>query len=219
MAARAINFDRLAPHYDWLEALGAGQLMQQARTRWLDELAGSREVLSIGEGHGRFAEAFVRRFPAAHLTCVDASPRMLAKAQQRVARVRGAAATASTTWIQAELPAWKPPARRYDTLVTCFALDCLSPAQLEDAIPALSCGATDTAQWLHVDFTLPASGFARARARLIERSLYAFFRATTHIPASHLVAVDPLLTAAGFARVRHDTFSFGLVSAELWRRT
>ena len=31
-----MNFDCLAPHYDWMEAVMAGGLLQRARMNWLE---------------------------------------------------------------------------------------------------------------------------------------------------------------------------------------
>lgn len=235
-----MSFDRLAPHYDWLEAIGAGHLMQRARTHWLDELAGCQSVLSVGEGHGRFAAAFVRRFPETPLTCVDASAPMLARARRRVARAAATAPTdqtasaaattagiSRTTWIQAQLPEWQPPAGQFDAIVTCFALDCMTPAQLDVAIPTLAASTTAHARWLHVDFSDfsdfadfagRARGLARLRVQTIEWALYRFFRLTAAIPARELASVAPLLTASGFRRDKQQAFSMGLIRAELWRR-
>ena len=71
-----MNFDCLAPHYDWMEAVMAGGLLQRARMNWLESLVDCRRILSVGEGHGKFAAAFGRRFPEAELTCVEASQRI-----------------------------------------------------------------------------------------------------------------------------------------------
>jgi len=131
-----MNFDRLAPHYDWLEALTAGGLLQRVRTACLGELAGRRRILSAGEGHGRFAAA---------------------------------------------------------------------------------CAARD-AVWLVADFAVPAQGPARWRARAVHALMYAFFRGAVGLPARRLTPPDALLRWHGFERVREQTFNWGLLRAEVWRR-
>ena len=100
-----MNFDRLAPHYDWMERLGAGRTMQRARVHWLDALAGCTHVLSVGEGPGRFAEAFVTRYPHAHLTVVESSAAMLARARRRVTRATRRERHTPITWTPARKPA------------------------------------------------------------------------------------------------------------------
>ena len=207
-----MNFDRLAPHYDWMEALTAGGRLQAARTAWLDELAGRRRILSAGEGHGRFAAACTARFPAAELTCIEASARMLARAQ---ARTRGLGA--SIRWDCGDVLAWQP-AGKYDAVVTCFFLDCFPPALLEKVIAKLAGSTTADAVWLVVDFAVPPRGFARWRARAVHTLMYWFFRQAVALPARRLTPPDDLLRAHGFVLAGRRESDWGLIRSDCWRR-
>lgn len=209
-----MNFDRLARYYGWLEAIAAGSLMQRARTVWLEELGACSNVLSVGEGHGRFAAAFARRFPATPLTCIDEAARMIDEAQRRVARAGG-----KVQWIRAEIPGWRTPAASFDGIVTCFFLDCFPPDGLRKVIADLATAATSDATWLIVDFSLPERGAAKWRARVILASLYAFFRRIARVPARTLTSPDSYLVEQGFRLQRRRDFSFGLVRADVWRRS
>lgn len=208
-----MSFDSLAPHYDWMEAVTSGGLLQRARTCWLDDLAGRRRVLSAGEGHGRFATAFGRAFPEAQLTCVDASAAMLRRARGRSRR-----AGVSVEWVHAALPSWQPPIGAFDAVVTCFFLDCFSPDQLRAVIDTLSKSATASAAWLVVDFALPERGIARLRAQAMHASMYAFFRALTRIDARRLTPPDDALRGVGFRLSKRRELSWGLLRADLWER-
>src|SRR4051812_20630121 len=81
-----VSFDVLAPHYRWMELLLAGEKLQRCRTAFLKEVADARDVLIVGEGHGRFLVECRRRLPDARITCVDASERMLEVARARLRR-------------------------------------------------------------------------------------------------------------------------------------
>ena len=207
-----MNFDRLAPHYDWMEALTAGGRLQAARTAWLEELRDRRHILSVGEGHGRFGTACSGRFPHAELTCVEASSRMLARAQSRADGHR-----ARIHWHCADVFQWEP-AGRFDAIVTCFFLDCFPPDALAEVIAKLAACASNDACWLVVDFAIPARGFARWRASIVHALMYAFFRRTVNLPARRLTPPDDLLRARGFALAGRREFNFGLLRADLWRR-
>jgi ubiquinone/menaquinone biosynthesis C-methylase UbiE len=207
-----VNFDRLAPHYDWLEAFTAGNRLQRARVAWLEMLAGRPRILSVGEGHGRFAAAAAARFPAARLTCVEGSPRMLELARRRT----GPAAT-RVEWICTDLFAWSP-AEEYDAIVTCFFLDCFPPDQLARAIAKLAGCASAGAIWLVVDFAVPASGLARWRAQAVHALMYGFFRVAGQLPARRLAPPDSLLLQHGFHLAGRQEFDWGLIRADLWRR-
>lgn len=208
-----MNFDRLAPHYDWMERVSAGRLLQRARTTWLDALASRQRVLSAGEGHGRFAAAFTQRFPSASLTCVDASAGMLAVARRRADRLG-----AQPTLVHAALPQWSPPQERFDALVTHFFLDCFPPADLERVIATLARAATDDAVWLVTDFAIPDRGLRHWRARAAHAAMYAFFRTAVSLPARQLTPPDDMLRAHGFRLAGRRDLSLGLVRADLWHR-
>lgn len=206
-----MSFEHLAPHYDWMEALLAGNKLQRTRTAWLEKLAGRRRILSVGEGHGRFAAACTKQFPEAELTVIDASAGMLARARSRIAP------TSRVQWITADLAAWQPP-ERYDAIVTCFFLDCFPPEQLATIIARLASAASDDAVWIVSDFALPVRGPARWRAQAIHALMYGFFRFATRLPARRLTPPDPFLTAQGFTLQSRQESEWGLLRADCWQR-
>jgi ubiquinone/menaquinone biosynthesis C-methylase UbiE len=211
------GFDLLAPHYTWLEKFLAGTRLQRCRTAWFGELGDARHMLIAGVGHGPALVDLLRRHPELRVTCVDASARMLAVARRRVER-------AGVDWsrvefVQASLPDWHPPAGRFDVIATHFFLDCFSPAQLPAVIASLGQAATPNARWIVSDFAVPARGPARWRAQAVHALMYAFFRVATRLSARRLTPPDDLLAANGFGRLRHVTYEWGLLQADLWART
>lgn len=211
-----MSFDRLAPHYRWMEAVAAGGLLQRSRVAWLDSLAPPRSALIYGEGNGRFLCELLRRFPAAHITCVDTSPAMLSLAQ---ARLRHAGlAGAAVEWICADAREWLPPSGCYDLIVTHYFLDCFPPEDLATLIPRIATAATPRAAWLVADFRPPPRGLRGWRQHLILRLLYIFFRAMTGLTARRLTVPDPHLTAAGFHLTGRRDLDWGLLHSDLWVR-
>ena len=75
-----MSFDRLAPHYRWMECVLAGSKLQRCRTAFIDNVSVARRALLLGEGNGRFLVELFRARPDIHVTCVDASSAMLARA-------------------------------------------------------------------------------------------------------------------------------------------
>jgi len=207
-----MNFDRLAPHYDWMESCLAGERLQRARTAWLEELRGCRRILSVGEGHGRFAAACAERFPAAELTCVEASAGMLARAQRRL----GSSAS-GVRWLQVELLEWEPDGP-FDAMATCFFLDCFPPDTLAAVVARLANSAAPNALWLIADFALPPRGPARWRAHAVHSLMYAFFRRVVGLTARRLTPPDDLLGAHGYRLAARRDFNWGLLRADLWCR-
>ena len=208
-----MNFDRLAPHYDRLEALTAGSRLQNVRTAWLGELQDRRRILSVGEGHGRFAAACAQRHPQAALTCVEASPRMLARARERTGETPG-----RITWINADFLTWTPPAEKFDAIVTCFFLDCFGPDQLAAVVAKLAACATADARWLVADFALPERGPARWRAQAVHALMYGFFRTVTALPARRFTSPDADIRRQGFQLRQRQESEWGLLRSDLWQR-
>jgi ubiquinone/menaquinone biosynthesis C-methylase UbiE len=211
-----MSFDVLAPHYRWLEFVLAGDKLQACRTAFLEEVPRRQRVLILGEGNGRFLLNCRQTLASAHITCVDASSRMLKLAQQRLAK-RGLSLR-EIEFVHADVLEWKPRAGSFDLIVTHFFLDCFRVDQLERLIRVLAEAASADAEWLIADFQLPAAGWPRFRARIIHILMYAFFRTVTRLPAKTLTCPDPLLAANGFVLKSRRLSEWGLLHADRWTK-
>jgi ubiquinone/menaquinone biosynthesis C-methylase UbiE len=209
-------FDHLAKHYDWMESLLAGGKLENCRNALWDDIPPLKSALLVGEGHGRFLISLLKRYPAATVTCVDASEQMLNVARRRLQREPFS--LQKVEFVHAALPSWNPPRQCYDLIATHFFLDCFPREQLGAVISALEPALRPGACWLVADFQVPRGGFRRQRARVIHWLMYGFFRLATKLPASRLVSPRPFLRGHGFIRVRREEFDWGLLVAELWRR-
>jgi len=216
MSKEPMSFDRIAPYYHWMESVFAGAKLHRCRTAFLDQIPTPNNILLLGEGHGRSLVEYRRRFGSAHITCVDASDRMLDQARRHLRWHR--LKSNRVEFIHADILGWQPPQNHYDLIVTNFFLDCFRPDQLEVIIPKIAASATPFANWLTADFQIPAAGWRRIRARIILRLLYVFFGVTTRLPAAKLTKPDPLLLKAGFALRRRDQNEWGLLHSDWWPR-
>jgi ubiquinone/menaquinone biosynthesis C-methylase UbiE len=210
----AAQFDRLAPHYRWMESLLAGRKLQRCRTAFLREIPPPRRVLLAGEGNGRCLIELLRAHPDAHCTCMDASGRMLAIARERL-RASGLHDRA-VEFIHADLREAPLLGAHYDLLVTHFFLDCFPSDQLARLIPRLAAAAEPGANWLLADFCEPASGFRKWRARALLRAMYFFFHHTTRLPARRLTPPDPFPSSAGYRLRERRSSEWGLLHTDLW---
>ena len=205
-----MNFDRVAPHYRWLEALVFGNRLQEARLAFVSEIRPPWRVLVAGEGNGRFLAEFVRAHPAAEVDCVEASARMIALARGRdPGRAR---------FIHARLEELALERGAYDLIVTHFFLDCFQESILRGVIKGLARAAAKDATWLVSEFSIPEKGIERVQARCWLWTMYCFFRATAGIEASELIDYTPFLRAERFVLMRQHLFGEGLLKSELWKR-
>jgi ubiquinone/menaquinone biosynthesis C-methylase UbiE len=211
-----MSFDRLAPHYRWMEWLLAGGKLQRCRIAFLRDIPAPRRVLMLGEGNGRCLVELLRAHPSADVTCVEASARMLDCARARV-RAHGLG-DARIAFIHADALQWQPPAAHFDLLAAHFFLDCFRAEQLAALVPRLAAAATPNAHWLLADFCEPSSGFGKWRARWILRAMYFFFRRVTRLPATHLTPPDAFLRASGFALRERRLADWGLLHSDWWER-
>jgi ubiquinone/menaquinone biosynthesis C-methylase UbiE len=211
-----MSFDRLAPHYRWMEFVLAGEKLQRCRVAWLDEIRDCRDVLIAGVGPGRFLKACARALPGARIVCLDASQAMLERAETAWRKAGGKPGQAS--FIHAALPEWQPPGAAFDLIVTHFFLDCFPEPMLSRVIAGLALGAKPHARWLISDFQIPPSGPGRLRARAVLAIAYTFFKLATRLPATRLIAPHALLEGHGFRLMHRRTFDYGLLYSEVRRR-
>lgn len=207
-----MSFDRIAPHYRWIEGCCAGQALQRCRTAFLETLEAPARVLIVGEGDGRFLAELIRRHPRAEVTCVDASAAMLQLARARIDPA------ARVAFVHADILNWTPPTAFYDLIFTPFVLDCFRPDELAAVVEKLAAAAAPAARWRVSDFHIPAAGPARWLARALLRFLYAFFREVARVPADHLTPPDDFLRCAGFVLGERKLFRGGLLHSDLWIR-
>jgi ubiquinone/menaquinone biosynthesis C-methylase UbiE len=210
-----MSFDLLAPHYRWMEAVLAGGLLQRCRVRWLSEVRDARHALLLGEGNGRMLEVCAAALPDCEFSLVDQSEGMLVQARRRWKHLGG---TQKITFHHADLRQWRDENAEYDLVVTNFFLDCFSPDELDTVITNISVTASSKARWLVADFSIPNSGWRRARAHAVLGMAYWFFRLTANISATHFTPPDEAIHASGFTLQKRERFNKGLLHADLWVR-
>jgi ubiquinone/menaquinone biosynthesis C-methylase UbiE len=199
-----------------MEFLLAGDKLQRCRTAFLDEVAGARNILILGEGNGRFLAACRRALPNANVTCVDSSNRMLAIARKRLEQSGGD--PERIEFVTTDALAWPAPPNSFDLIVTHFFLDCFQTGELKILIASLARAATGRAVWLLADFQVPASGFGRYRAAAIHRAMYLFFRLATGLSARSLANPDRFLRAHNFNLRERRVSDWGLLRTDCWVR-
>ena len=210
-----MSFDRLAPHYRWMERLLAGEKLQRCRTAYLDKIPTPHSILLLGEGPGRLLAECLGRFPDARITCVDASAAMLRAAQRGMERA--GLNVGRVRFIHCDLLRWQPN-ETFDLIATHFFLDCFPPETLRPAVGRLAAAAEARAHWLIADFQAAPQGWKRVRSRMILAVMYSFFRAATRLPARSLTAPDPFLREAGFRLRARQTAEWELLHTDWWER-
>jgi len=195
-----VNCDRIARWYRWLEYAGFGRALERRREAFLNEVAGARRVLAVGDGDGRALAALLAAAPLARVDYIDRSAKMLELARAR-------AGTQQVVYRNDEARTAPLPAAEYDLIVTHFFLDCFDETDLEPLIARLAGAAAPRARWLISEF--------RGNGWLV-RALYFCFGVATGLRTRRLVDHHPLLKRNGFRLTRQEHAWRRLLASELW---
>jgi SAM-dependent methyltransferase len=215
MSVQNRGFDRLARWYRALEFVAFGGDLERARFAFLDRLRDRRDILILGEGDGRCAERLLALAPGARITCVDSSRGMIERA---MARIRKAGGGDRVSFTCADARGFSPEPGRHDAVVTLFILDCFSPQDVASIVTRVGDALTPGSPWIFSDFTLPARGIARLRARAWLALLYAFFRWETSLSVCRLPPSEEILEEAGWRRSETLGLQWGLLRSSVYRR-
>lgn len=202
----AMNCDRVARLYRFLEFAVFGRALHRARTALLGEISSARRILALGDGDGRALKALVAATPKARIDYLDSSAKMLQLAHARVSSPR-------VSFRQADARQASLPDSEYDCVVTHFFFDCFDQRELPLVIANAAGAAAPQASWIVSEFR-PAN---RA-ARLLIAIMYTFFGAATGLKTRRLVDHHPLLQRHGFHLQRARHVWGGMIVSELWVR-
>jgi ubiquinone/menaquinone biosynthesis C-methylase UbiE len=211
-----MNCDPLARTYRWLEYLRFGKTLEYCRCSMLPFLTTSRKALLLGDGDGRFLEAFARSNEAVAIDVLEKSLEMIQVANKRVKRsgvqdrVRFTAGDIITTL---------PPDKDYDLIASHFFFDVFTNAQVNGIIQQIGALANPSVVWLVSEFDLPAQGWRRVHAKLWLKIMYIFFGLTTGLENQSLPDWRTSLKNAGFGLHKRMALRGGFIVSELWNRT
>jgi tRNA (cmo5U34)-methyltransferase len=194
-----VNFDKVAPHYRWLERVAFGRALEECRAALLPQIAGCERALCIGDGDGRFTELLLKAQPCMRVD-VERSRSMIRLARQR----------SSATFFHANALAFTPD-DRYDLVVTHFVLDTFTDAQVSTLVPRVRKSAAG-GFWLISEFQAcgPAS-------RFLIWLMYRFFRITAGLRVESIPDYRAAFISSGFTLQKSWTKWNGFLISELWR--
>ena len=214
MTPPAVNFDRVARPYRWLEYLSFGPWLARCRKAQLAQLPVAQHALVLGDGDGRFLVSLLAARPGLTADVVDSSRAMLRLLDHR-ARQLGRQARDRVCLHHADALEWNPT-RPYDLIITHFFLDCFFPQQLEELLDRLLPHALPGAQWVVSEFSIPRQAFAALVARAIIGLLYRAFGVLTGLPVRALPDHRALLLRRGFVLSAEHQYLGGLLCSQVW---
>lgn len=195
--------------YDALAALVFGPALRNTQRAALAGLpAGAPHVLILGGGTGWVLAEVLRRRPAARVLYLEASPRMLARAQARLAPGQRTQVE-FRHGTQAALAAGET----FDAVLTFFVLDCIAGPELPAALDQLHTALRLGGRWLLADFRPARRGWRR----WLLAAMFWFFRLTTRLRARELPDFAAALVARGLRGEAKGRFYGGATEAVVFQ--
>jgi trans-aconitate methyltransferase len=212
----ALDFNRVARLYRWMEYLSFGPLLARCRFQFIDQCADAHRALVLGDGDGRFTAGLMAANPAVAVDAVDASTAMLAELSRRVPLALRAKHRLRT--IHADLRTFAPDCEDYDLVVSHFFLDCLTECEAEKMVQRIVPHLAPRSMWMLSEFAIPEKGWRRIAARALVGSLYFAFKKLTNLRVRTIPDYSRILTRNDFSRQQQKLSLGGLLVAEVWQR-
>lgn len=207
------GFDRLASTYDLWVRLVFGKKIEKAQCALLGELPKGGNVLLIGGGTGWLLKPLCWEVAPSRVLYIDASARMIEKAQAFVRR---------------EIPAWETKIEflhgtqeaiaktdHFDLIITPFFLDLFSKEELEAVFLQLKHQLNPQGTWYLIDFQTP-NNFFQIPAQLLIWVMYRFFRFFTGMSGTRLIDPTPYFISHNFRLLHEKLFYLGMIKSQIW---
>ncbi len=204
-----MNFDPIAPWYDWLASAVFGQSLKRAQSQFLHRIPAGASILIVGGGTGWLLEPLLTGNRPGRVVYLERSARMLARASNRMLRRSLPGAVTFRLGTETTLL----PTDRFDVIITAFVLDVHSALTLKTALlPRLRLVLKPGGQWFITDFV---SGGNWGQRGLIWAMIW-FFRLTARIEIRRLANWQPLMVETALHLSARQSHLRGLVSTEVW---
>ncbi len=208
-----LGFDRLAKYYSMLEYIVFGNLLLRSRFALFSELKDLKHALIVGGGNGRLLKKLLEYFPDLKIDCLEQSPKMIEIASSRLS----ISELKQVSFIELDIFEFSTN-NLYDCIFSPFFLDCFAEPGVNKIIAELGLYLKKDGYWYDVDFYLPKSGFALARAKLYLKLLYLFFNFASSLKTKQLVNTELIFIKNNYHLVKSKTFSKQLLRTCIYKK-
>ncbi|MFN5289983.1 MAG: class I SAM-dependent methyltransferase [Planctomycetia bacterium] len=210
------NFDGVASSYLFLETITFGNQLQKCRTSMISHLTNSKRVLVLGEGNGRFLEAFCKVNPLAEILVIDESPRMLDLAKRRIANANPPIYH-RIEFRCANVFEILPLSGTFDLIVCNFFLDCFTSSEIGHLLGLFRQMILESGLLVVGDFRKPDSIFGKFIGEFILKIMHVFFEKTAGISATELTDLHAMLLERSFQKAVEKKLFFGFLNSSIWK--
>jgi tRNA (cmo5U34)-methyltransferase len=203
-----LNFDLIAPVYDFLAKLIYGHSIREAQSCYLHHIKSFSSVLILGGGTGWILDELSSINNDISVDYVEASSKMLT-----ISKNRGIHSFTSLNFILGtELVVQN---NTYDFILTPFVLDVFPSDELGQMVNRVKKLLSNDGVWCCVDFNSRDRSF---KARVLSFSMILFFRMVSGLKTTKVLDYFGSIKYAGMIEV-NSTFFYGkFIRASLFKR-
>tara|TARA_R100001015_G_C4596848_1_gene152023 strand:- start:334 stop:975 length:642 start_codon:yes stop_codon:yes gene_type:complete len=177
MSKKTNDFNSVAGMYDSIANVVFKKSLMESQLNFLDELPQEGHILFIGGGSGKILPDLWKLRPKLHIDFLDASQKMINKAEKRLRRKPNA----KIRFISGTENDIEPDAT-YDAILTFFFLDLFPTEKKLKVAKKLNTHLKKGGIWLHADFNEAHTFMQRMR----EKSMFLFFKMVSNIEADKI---------------------------------
>lgn len=180
----ANNYNRIAAYYDAIGRIVYGNAIVDAQKWLLQYIPAGSNILIIGGGTGWILEEIARLHKEGlSITYIDISSKMIALAQKRNYERN------TVNFITGSIENYTGN-ELYHVIITAFLFDNFKKEKIDVVFPKLDNMLLPNCIWLYADFVNERSKNSWWQ-KLLLKTMYLFFRITTHIEADELIPMNP----------------------------
>lgn len=200
------GYDNVSWFYDRLSRLVFGNKLHAAECYFLSAIMPADNILIAGGGSGLILEDITKLHPRGlSITYIDASPKMIALAQERNAgdnKVSFIASPVQNIKLSSD----------YDVIITPFLFDNFAGATATEVFKHLDRSLHSNGQWLYTDFR----NTGKAKHGLLLKSMYMFFGTLCGIRTSTLPDMDALFAQHAYELKKESSSMNGFVASMVY---
>ncbi|MFN8278511.1 MAG: class I SAM-dependent methyltransferase [Chitinophagales bacterium] len=208
-----MNFNRIAPFYDFLGRLIFGRRLLQAQYHFLAAIPEGAEILVLGGGTGAFLTALDE--DGVKIDFVEPSAAMMERAQRRFRRpVEDAEVFIPIRFIEGTHE--QIPLKQYDAVITFFVFDVLGSEALHAMIAAAGQHLKPGGCWLVADFM--ENEKTAWHHRMAIKLMYLFFGLIAGVKGWRIPDYSAVLAQHGMKLEHYHEITPHFISTAVWRK-
>jgi len=207
-----LNFDRIAPYYDFLASLVFFGAIKRSQVENLRIIPPKGKVLIIGGGTGWIIPYIFEGGQVEKLHYVEASQKMLEMAQKKCPEEF----LGKVEFILGDETAISDV--NFDAIITNFFLDCFEEERLKEIMKILYGHLKEGGHWFVTDFQIDQKWYRRIWQNPLLKLMFIFLKLNSKLESGYLVDFDSIFDGFGMGVLSEKRYFGGFVKSNVRER-